>query len=174
MKWTGPLVSPLSGLDLTPLQWIRSAQTKATTTTPDSQIMAHQVEGLPMRMILCNSIVTTRTFLAILATCPGKTTAHSSIHALFALIVHKDKIIVSFLIVRNAVFFFMSRLQQTHGTGYTAASRLALMAPPAPDKKNRPQSSYDQKRARRVVTASHWLAGSTFSGYASVFPAHLL
>lgn len=59
------------------------------------------------------------------------------------------------------------RLQQTHGTGYTAASRLALMAPPAPDKKNRPQSSYDQKRARRVVTASHWLAGSTFSGYAS-------
>jgi hypothetical protein len=95
-------------------------------------------------------------------------------HALFALIVHNGKIIVSFLIVRNAIFWVMSRLQQTHGTGYTAASRLALMAPPAPDKKNRPQSSYDQKRARRVVTASYWLAGNTFSGYASVFPAHLL
>lgn len=58
------------------------------------------------------------------------------------------------------------RLQQTHGTGYTIASRFALSAPPAPEKDKRPQQLYDQNKARRVLTAAHWLPGNSFSGYA--------
>jgi len=65
-----------------------------------------------------------------------------------------------------------SRLLQTHGTGYTTASRYALSAPPAPEKDQKPQQSYDQKNARRVLTVSHWAPGNTFSGYAQVRRTH--
>ena len=61
-----------------------------------------------------------------------------------------------------------SSLGQTHGKCFTAGTRLALLAPPAPEKNQRPQSQYEGRRARRILTAPYWLPGSTFSGFAAV------
>lgn len=79
----------------------------------------------------------------------------------------REPILTRFQTVPN-----QSRLLQTHGTGYTTASRYALSAPPAPEKDQRPQQSYDQKNARRVLTVSHWAPGNGFSGYAQVGRTH--
>uniref|UniRef100_A0A7S4NYE8 Uncharacterized protein n=2 Tax=Guillardia theta TaxID=55529 RepID=A0A7S4NYE8_GUITH len=56
------------------------------------------------------------------------------------------------------------KLNQTHGTRYSHASRMALQTPPSLDRP--PVMFYQGKRARRVISSTHLLPGNTFSGLA--------